>query len=80
MTASSQMTEAEPMVGRQWNLTKVDLPSALTSRKVWIPNPSIILSERGMVRSDMIHRTMFMLSGKSEMKSQNVSCAVASWG
>ena len=29
-----------------------------------MPNPSIILSERGMVRSDMIHRTMFMLSGK----------------
>ena len=72
------MTEAEPIVGRQWNLTKVDLPSALTNRKVWIPKPSIILSERGMVRSDMIHRTMFMLSGKSEMKSQNVSWAVAS--
>ena len=44
------------------------------------PEPSIILSDRGMVRSDMIHRTMFMLSGKSEIKSQNVSCAVASWG
>jgi hypothetical protein len=74
------MTETEPIIGRQWNLTKVDLPSALTSLNVWIPNPSIIRKERGMVRSDMIQRTMFMLSGSSEMKSQNVSCAVASWG
>jgi hypothetical protein len=41
---------------------------------------ALILGERGMVRSDMIQRTMFMLSGKSEMKSQNVSCTVASWG
>jgi hypothetical protein len=29
-----------------------------------------------MVRSDMIERTLFMLSGKSEMKSQNVSCII----
>ena len=37
-------------------------------------------SERGSVRSDMIHMTMCIDSGVSEMKSQNVSCAVADWG
>ena len=28
----------------------------------------------------MIHMTMCIASGVSEMKSQNVSCAVADWG
>ena len=37
-------------------------------------------SERGIVRSDMIHMTMCIDSGVSEMKSQKVSCAVADWG
>ena len=37
-------------------------------------------SEYGIVRSDMIHITMFMLSGMSEMKSQKVSCAEAACG
>ncbi len=33
---------SNPSFGFQWNLTKVDLPLALTKRNVWIPNPSII--------------------------------------
>ena len=33
-----------------------------------------------MVRSLMIHMTMCMDSGMREMKSQNVSCAVAACG
>ena len=33
-----------------------------------------------MVRSDMIHITMCMDSGVSEMKSQKLSCAVWAWG
>ncbi len=37
-------------------------------------------NERGIVRSDMIHITMCMLSGVSEMKSQKVSCAVCACG
>ena len=32
--ASSQTSELTPLTGFQWNLTKRDLPSALTSRKV----------------------------------------------
>jgi hypothetical protein len=45
-----------------------------------MPNPSIMRRERGNVRSDMIHITICMDSGVSEMKSQNVSCAVADCG
>ncbi len=52
--------ELEPCTGRQWNFTKVDLPAALTSRKVWTPKPSIMRSERGMARSDIAHMTMCM--------------------
>jgi hypothetical protein len=37
-------------------------------------------SERGMVRSDIAHISMCMLSGISETKSQNVSCAEAACG
>ena len=33
-----------------------------------------------MARSDMIHMTMCMLSGVSEMKSQKLSCAVCACG
>ena len=33
-----------------------------------------------MARSDMIHMTMCMLSGESEMKSQKLSCAVCACG
>ena len=47
---------------------------------MWTPKPSIMRNERGMARSDMIHMTMCMLSGVSEMKSQKVSCAVCAWG
>ena len=45
-----------------------------------MPKPSIMRSERGMARSDMTQMTMCMLSGISEMKSQNVSCAEAACG
>ena len=38
------------------------------------------MRERGSVRSDMIHMTMCIASGVSEMKSQNVSCAIAACG
>ena len=69
-----------PSFGFQWNLTKVDLPFALTSRKVWMPKPSIIRSERGMARSDIAHISMWVASGISEAQSQNVSCAVPACG
>jgi hypothetical protein len=35
----------------------------LISRKVWTPKPSIMRSERGMVRSDIAHMSMWMVSG-----------------
>ena len=79
-TASSQITEAAPRTGRQWNLTKVDLPAALMRRKVWMPKPSIMRSERGMARSDIAQISICMLSGISEAKSQKVSWAEAAWG
>ena len=41
LTASFQITDCRPSFGFQWNLTKVDFPSALTSRKVWTPKPSM---------------------------------------
>ena len=40
--ASSQTRECTPSFGFQWNFTSVVAPSALTSRKVWTPKPSII--------------------------------------
>ena len=67
LTVSSQTVDCKPSFGRQWNLTKVDSPAALTSRKLCTPKPSIIRSERGRVRSDMIHITMCIDSGVSEM-------------
>ena len=42
LTASSQTGDCRPSFGRQWKLTKVDSPLALTSRKLWTPKPSII--------------------------------------
>ena len=48
-TASFQTTDCRPSFGFQWNLTKVDLPSALTKRKVWTPKPSMKRNERGIV-------------------------------
>jgi hypothetical protein len=74
------MSEAAPIVGRQWNFTNVDSPDALTSRNVWTPKPSIMRSDRASVRSDIAHMSMCMLSGMSETKSQNVSCAEAACG
>jgi len=68
------------MLGRQWNLTNVDSPLALTRRKVWTPKPSMWRSERGTARSDIAHISMCMLSGISETKSQKVSCAEAACG
>jgi hypothetical protein len=80
LQASSHSTDAEPIFGRQWNLMKVDLPAASTKRKVWTPKPSIVRSERGMVRSDIAHMIMWKLSGISDTKSQNVSWAEAACG
>ncbi len=40
--ASSQTWECTPSLGFQWNFTRVVAPSALTSRKVWTPKPSIV--------------------------------------
>ena len=62
-TASSHSVDCSPSFGRQWNLTKVDSPLALTSRKVWTPKPSIMRSERGMARSDIAHIIMCMRLG-----------------
>lgn len=53
--ASSHIREWIPALGFQWNFTSVVCPSALTSRKVWMPKPSIVRYERGMPRSDMFH-------------------------
>ena len=33
-----------------------------------------------MARSDIAHISMCVISGISDTKSQNVSCAVAAWG
>ena len=63
-TASSHIVDCRPSSGRQWNLTKVDLPSASSRRKLCTPKPSIMRSERGMVRSDMIHMTMCIDFGR----------------
>ena len=79
-TASFQTTDCRPSFGFQWNFTKVDLPAALTRRKVCTPKPSMKRNERGIARSDMIHMTMCMVSGMSEMKSQKLSCAVCACG
>jgi hypothetical protein len=67
-------------LGFQWNLTKVDLPAALTSRKVWTPKPSMVRRERGMVRSLIAHMIMWVDSGIRLMKSQKVSWALAACG
>ena len=80
LTVSSHTVDCKPSFGRQWNLTKVESPASLRSRKLWMPKPSIMRSERGSVRSDMAHITMCMASGVSEMKSQKVSCALAACG
>ncbi|MCW0447874.1 hypothetical protein NB706_000708 [Xanthomonas sacchari] len=45
-----------------------------------MPKPSIMRSERGMVRSLIAHMIMCSDSGISETKSQNVSCALAACG
>ena len=45
-----------------------------------MPKPSIIRSERGMPRSLIAHSTMCNVSGDSDTKSQNVSCALAACG
>jgi len=47
---------------------------------VFTPKPSIIRSERGMVRSLIAHITVCIDSGISEMKSQKVSWALAACG
>ena len=47
---------------------------------MWTPKPSIVRYERGIARSDMTHISMWVDSGCSETKSQNVSWAVWAWG
>ena len=37
-------------------------------------------NERGMARSDIVHITMWVASGISEMKSQKLSCADCACG
>ncbi len=37
-------------------------------------------NDRGIVRSDMIHSSMFVDSGVSDTKSQKLSCAVCACG
>ena len=69
-----------PAVGVQWNFTKRDSPRAFTSRKVWTPKPCMVRKLRGSARSDMTHSSMWVDSGISETKSQNVSWALAAWG
>ena len=78
--ASSQTREALPATGFQWNFTSDVSPAALTRRKVWTPNPSMVRNDRGMARSDMTHINMWVDSGASDAKSQKVSCAVWAWG
>ena len=80
LTASFHSTDCRPSLGFQWNLTKVDSPAALTNRNVWTPKPSMKRKERGMARSDIVHITMCVASGISEMKSQKLSCADWAWG
>ncbi|MNI97013.1 hypothetical protein D3C73_1555820 [compost metagenome] len=45
-----------------------------------MPKPSMVRSERGIVRSLIAHMIMCIDSGISETKSQNVSCALAACG
>ena len=78
--ASSQTSECTPATGFQWNFTRLVSPSALTSRKVWTPKPSIVRYERGMPRSLMFHMTWWVASVCSETKSQKVSCADCACG
>ena len=47
---------------------------------MWTPKPCIIRYERGIARSDIAHMSMWVDSGMSDTKSQNVSCAVAACG
>ena len=79
-TASFHTTDCMPSLGFQWNLTNVDSPASLTKRNVCTPNPSMNRKERGMARSDIVHITMCVASGISEMKSQKLSCADCACG
>ena len=79
-SASFHTTDCMPDFGFQWNLTKCDFPAAFTSRKVWMPKPSMNRSERGMPRSDITQNSMWVVSGESETKSQKLSCADCACG
>ena len=80
LTASFHTTDCRPSFGFQWNFTNVDSPAAFTNRNVCTPKPSMNRNERGMARSDMVHITMCVASGISEMKSQKLSCADCACG
>ena len=74
-TASFHSTDCRPCAGFQWNLTNREAPSASMRRKLWTPKPSMNRYERGIARSDIVHITMCVASGISEMKSQKLSWA-----
>ena len=44
------------------------------------PKPSMNRNDRGIARSDIVHITMWVASGISEMKSQKLSCADCACG
>jgi hypothetical protein len=67
-------------LGTPVELDEGGFPGALINRKLCTPKASIMRSERGSVRSDMIHIIMCIDSGVSEMKSQKVSWAAADCG
>ena len=69
-----------PPLGWQWNFTKVESPWVRTRRKLCTSKPSTTRNGRSSVRSDRIHITLRIVSELSQMKSRNVSCAVAACG
>jgi hypothetical protein len=69
-----------PLHGLPVDFTKRETPFALTSRKVWMPHPSIVAKLRGSARSLISYIGICADSGVSDAKSQNVSCAEATCG
>jgi hypothetical protein len=63
LTASSHSGDCTPRLGLPVELHERRFARALTSRKVCTPKPSIMRSERGMVRSDIAHMSMWVALG-----------------
>ena len=80
LTASFHTTDCSPSFGFQWNFTNVERPPASTNRNVWTPKPSMNRNDRGMARSDIVHMSMWVLSGIRDTKSQKLSWAVWACG